>query len=309
GKDSKAAGGFAGAIQGAVLGDENETAGLQVDKIRSVTGGEHAGGFFGLADVAAVAEVSGEGNTTILSLIKAGSIDLIDAFRTYVYNADVIGSKDGLTVSASKGEKQGSGESIVYTGNAGGFGGSLLNGSVTGSSVTNLKSVKAPNYTGGFIGHGGKSGTVDADGIGIDQLLELDAGVLDIFGSNIDDCSVTGLTEGYTVQSTNGTEEIEGGFIGNADLSRMSTNTAEKLKQVYSDEIAGGFVGKTSMAYLVSVNVDSPLVNSILVAVNVLLQEVLYADELQNINLAEIEISGVLDLKLLSDEKTLSLTV
>ena len=309
GKDSKAAGGFAGAIQGAVLGDENKTAGLQVNKIRSVTGGEHAGGFFGLADVAAVAEVSGEGDTTILSLIKAGSIDLIDAFRTYIYNADVIGSTDGLTVTALKGEQQGSGESIVYTGNAGGFGGSLLNGSVKGSSVTNLKSVKAPNYTGGFIGHGGKSGTVDADGIGIDQLLELDAGVLDIFGSHIDNCSVAGLEEGYTVQSTNGTEEIAGGFIGNADLSRMSTNTAEKLKQVYSDEIAGGFVGKTSMAYLVSVNVDSPLVNSILVAVNVLLQEVLYADELQNINLAEIEISGVLDLKLLSDEKTLSLTV
>lgn len=309
GKDSKAAGGFAGAIQGAVLGDENETAGLQVDSIRSVTGGEHAGGFFGLADVAAVAEVSGEGNTTILSLIKAGSIDLIDAFRTYVYNADVTGSKDGLTVTASKGEKQGSGESIVYTGNAGGFGGSLLNGSVKGSSVTNLKSVKAPNYTGGFIGHGGKSGTVDADGIGIDQLLELNAGVLDIFGSHIDNCSVAGLEEGYTVQSTNGTEEIAGGFIGNADLSRMSENKAKNLKQVYSDEIAGGFVGKTSMAYLVSVNVDSPLVNSILAAVNVLLQKVLYADELQDINLAEIEIPGVLDLKLLSDEKTLSLTV
>ena len=309
GKDSKAAGGFAGAIQGAVLGDENETAGLQVNKIRSVTGGEHAGGFFGLADVAAVAEVSGEGNTTILSLIKAGSIDLIDAFRTYIYNADVIGSTDGLTVTALKGEQQGSGESIVYTGNAGGFGGSLLNGSVKGSSVTNLKSVKAPNYTGGFIGHGGKSGTVDADGIGIDQLLELDAGVLDIFGSHIDNCSVAGLTEGYTVQSTNGTEEIAGGFIGNADLSRMSENKAKNLKQVYSDEIAGGFVGKTSMAYLVSVNVDSPLVDSILDVVNVLLKEVLYADELQNINLAEIKIPGVLDLKLLSDGKTLSLTV
>ena len=309
GKDSKAAGGFAGAIQGAVLGDENKTAGLQVNKIRSVTGGEHAGGFFGLADVAAVAEVSGEGDTTILSLIKAGSIDLIDAFRTYIYNADVIGSTDGLTVTALKGEQQGSGESIVYTGNAGGFGGSLLNSSVKQSSVTNLKSVKAPNYTGGFIGHGGKSGTVDADGIGIDKILGLDAGVLDIFGSHIDNCSVAGLEEGYTVQSTNGTEEIAGGFIGNADLSRMSTNTAEKLKQVYSDEIAGGFVGKTSMAYLVSVNVDSPLVNSILVAVNVLLQEVLYADELQDIDFATINIPGVLDLKLLNDGKTLSLTV
>ena len=308
GKDSKAAGGFAGAIQGAVLGDENETAGLQVDSIRSVTGGEHAGGFFGLADVAAVAEVSGEGNTTILSLIKAGSIDLIDAFRTYVYNADVTGSKDGLTVTASKGEKQGSGESIVYTGNAGGFGGSLLNGSVKQSSVTNLKSVKAPNYTGGFIGHGGKSGTVDADGIGIDKILGLDAGVLDIFGSNIDDCSVTGLTEGYTVQSTNGTEEIAGGFIGNADLSRMSTNTAENLKQVYSDEIAGGFVGKTSMAYLISINVDSPLVDTILQVVNELIKA-LYIDNLQESDLVNINLPGLLKVELFNDGKTLGVTL
>ena len=308
GKDSKAAGGFAGAIQGAVLGDENETAGLQVDKIRSVTGGEHAGGFFGLADVAAVAEVSGEGNTTILSLIKAGSIDLIDAFRTYIYNADVIGSTDGLTVTALKGEQQGSGESIVYTGNAGGFGGSLLNGSVKGSSVTNLKSVKAPNYTGGFIGHGGKSGTVDADGTTIEGLLGVDAGVLDVFGSNIDNCSVTGLEEGYTVQSIDGSQEIAGGFIGNADLSRMSTNKAENLKQVYSDEIAGGFVGKTSMAYLISANVDSPLVDTILQVVNELIKA-LYIDDLQESDLVDIDLPGLLKVELFNDGKTLGVTL
>ena len=308
GKDSKAAGGFAGAIQGAVLGDENETAGLQVNKIRSVTGGEHAGGFFGLADVAAVAEVSGEGNTTILSLIKAGSIDLIDAFRTYVYNADVSGSKDGLTVTASKGEQQGSGESIVYTGNAGGFGGSLLNGSVKGSSVTNLKSVKALNYTGGFIGHGGKSGTVDADGTTIEGLLGVDAGVLDVFGSNIDNCSVTGLEEGYTVQSIDGSQEIAGGFIGNADLSRMSTNKAENLKQVYSDEIAGGFVGKTSMAYLISANVDSPLVDTILQVVNELIKA-LYIDDLQESDLVDIDLPGLLKVELFNDGKTLGVTL
>ena len=308
GKDSKAAGGFAGAIQGAVLGDENKTAGLQVNKIRSVTGGEHAGGFFGLADVAAVAEVSGKGNTTILSLIKAGSIDLIDAFRTYIYNADVIGSTDGLTVTALKGEQQGSGESIVYTGNAGGFGGSLLNGSVKGSSVTNLKSVKAPNYTGGFIGHGGKSGTVDADGTTIEGLLGVDAGVLDVFGSNIDKCSVAGLEEGYTVQSTNGTEEIAGGFIGNADLSRMSANTAENLKQVYSDEIAGGFVGKTSMAYLIRANVDSPLVDTILQVVNELIKA-LYIDDLQESNLVDINLPGLLKVELFNGGKTLGVTL
>lgn len=318
GENSEAAGGFAGAIQGAVLGENaenNKNDGevkrvieFQVNGIRSVTGGKHAGGFFGLADVASVAEISGEGKTTILSLIKTGSIDLLDAFRTYIYNADVIGSTDGLTVTALKGEQQGSGESIVYTGNAGGFGGSLLNGSVKGSSVTNLKSVKAPNYTGGFIGHGGKSGTVDADGTTIEGLLGVDAGVLDVFGSNIDKCSVAGLEEGYTVQSTNGTEEIAGGFIGNADLSRMSTNTAEKLKQVYSDEIAGGFVGKTSMAYLISANVDSPLVDTILQVVNELIKA-LYIDDLQESDLVDINLPGLLKVELFNDGKTLGVTL
>lgn len=318
GENSEAAGGFAGAIQGAVLGknaENNKNDGevkrvieFQVNGIRSVTGGKHAGGFFGLADVASVAEISGKDKTTILSLIKTGSIDLLDAFRTYIYNADVIGSTDGLTVTALKGEQQGSGESIVYTGNAGGFGGSLLNGSVKGSSVTNLKSVKAPNYTGGFIGHGGKSGTVDADGTTIEGLLGVDAGVLDVFGSNIDKCSVAGLEEGYTVQSTNGTEEIAGGFIGNADLSRMSTNTAEKLKQVYSDEIAGGFVGKTSMAYLIRANVDSPLVDTILQVVNELIKA-LYIDNLQESDLVDIDLPGLLKVELFNGGKTLGVTL
>ena len=54
-------------------------------------------------------------------------------------------------------------ENIVQTGNAGGFGGSLLNGSVKNASVTNLNQVNALNYTGGFIGHLGKSGVVDLD--------------------------------------------------------------------------------------------------------------------------------------------------
>ncbi len=322
GKDSKAAGGFAGAIQGAVLGENvqnNETdeeaervIELQVKGIRSVTGGEHAGGFFGLADVAAVAEISGNNSegekTTILELVKTGAIDILDAFRTYVYNAEVIGSKDGLTVIALKGIQEGEGESITYTGNAGGFGGSLLNGSVKGSNVTDLKSVKAPNYTGGFIGHGGKSGTVDADGTTIEGLLGVDAGVLDVFGSNIDNCSVTGLDEGYTVQSIDGSQEIAGGFIGNADLSRMSTNIAENLKQVYSDEIAGGFVGKTSMAYLVSVNADSPLVDTILQVVNELIKA-LYLDNLQESDLVNINLPGLLKVELLSDGKTLGVTL
>lgn len=51
----------------------------------------------------------------------------------------------------------------MYVGNAGGFAGSLLNGTVKDSAVVNLASVNAKAYGGGFIGHMGKSGAVDID--------------------------------------------------------------------------------------------------------------------------------------------------
>ena len=81
------------------------------------------------------------------------------------------------------------------------------------------------NYTGGFIGHLGKSGTVDLDSLGaLGELLSAGAGVMDIFGSHVDRCSVSGIPEGFTVHSDNTIEkqdksEIAGGFTGYANLA------------------------------------------------------------------------------------------
>lgn len=312
GDQAEAAGGFVGIVQGAVLGSEEEDDGLQAIGIRAVTGAEQAGGFFGIGDVAAVAEVAGGGDTTILGLIEAGAIDVLDAFRPYIYKAKVVGSQDGngLTVTATKERSEGSGDSLVYIGgNAGGFGGSFLNGTVTNSTVENLKSVKAPNYTGGFIGYSGKSGVVDANKVDLgDGLLDLNAGILDVFGSHINYCNVSGLDEGYTVQSTGGHQEIAGGFIGYADLSRMEEDTASKVRQVYSDEIAGGFVGKTSMAYLVSVDANSKLLDPILKVVNGLIKA-LYLDDPQDANFVELGIPEILEVEVLSGGKTLGVTL
>ena len=312
GDQAEAAGGFVGIVQGAVLGSEEEEEGLQAIGIRAVTGAEQAGGFLGIGDVAAVAEVAGGGDTTILGLIEAGAIDVLDAFRPYIYEAKVVGSQDGngLTVTATKERSEGSGDSLVYIGgNAGGFGGSFLNGTVTNSTVEDLKSVKAPNYTGGFIGYSGKSGVVDADKVDLGEgLLDLNAGILDVFGSHINYCNVSGLDEGYTVQSTGGNQEIAGGFIGYADLSRMEQDTASNVRQVYSDEIAGGFVGKTSMAYLVSVDVNSKLLDPILKVVNGLIKA-LYLDDLQDANFVELGIPEILEVEVLSDGKTLGVTL
>ena len=301
---AKTAGGFAGMLEGTVLGKKDkQEAGISVKNIRSVIAGEYAGGCFGVADVAGVANISAGDETSLLDkLLKLGRTDVLDAFRSYVYYGNVIGIKDaGLSVSANKAIKSGQNNQVTYSGTAGGFGGSLLNGSVKNSTVTQLSNVRGLNSVGGFIGYSGKSGVVKADKIDVlgnntGQLLGGALGVMDIFGSHIDNCSVSGTSDGYTVQSQNGDEQIAGGFIGYANLARMSNCTAGSesdlnngLKQVASGGTAGGFAGRTSFAYLADLKLDSGPVNVIFMLVNKLIKA-LYLDKLQGSNLLKINL-------------------
>ena len=301
---AKTAGGFAGMLEGTVLGKKDTSeAGISVTNIRSVIAGEYAGGCFGVADIAGVANISAGDETSLLDkLLKLGRTDVLDAFRSYVYYGNVIGSKDaGLSVSANKAIKSGQNNQVTYSGTAGGFGGSLLNGSVKNSTVTKLSNVRGLNSVGGFIGYSGKSGVVKADKIDVlgdstGQLLGGALGVMDIFGSHIDNCSVSGTSDGYTVQSQNGEEQIAGGFIGYANLARMSKCTAGSdsdlnsgLKQVASGGTAGGFAGRTSFAYLADLKLDSGPVNVIFMLVNKLIKA-LYLDKLQGSNLLKINL-------------------
>ena len=101
---AKAAGGFAGNLEGTVLGEKGtKEAGVSVQNIRSVVAGEYAGGCFGVADVAGVANISAGNETSLLDkLLELGRTDVLDAFRSYVYYGTVSGSKDaGLSVSAN----------------------------------------------------------------------------------------------------------------------------------------------------------------------------------------------------------------
>lgn len=301
---AKTAGGFAGMLEGTVLGKKDkQEAGISVTNIRSVIAGEYAGGCFGVADVAGVANISAGNETSLLDkLLKLGRTDVLDAFRSYVYYGNVSGSKDaGLSVNANVAVKSGQNNQVTYSGTAGGFGGSLLNGSVKNSTVTQLSNVRGLNSVGGFIGYSGKSGVVKADKIDVlgnntGQLLGGALGVMDIFGSHIDNCSVSGTSDGYTVQSQNGDEQIAGGFIGYANLARMSKCTAGSdsdlnsgLKQVASGGTAGGFAGRTSFAYLADLKLDSGPVNVIFMLVNKLIKA-LYLDKLQGSNLLKINL-------------------
>ena len=304
---AKAAGGFAGSLCGAVLGEKDKPeSGIRADKIRSVVAGEYAGGCFGIADVSGAANISANGETSVLQyLLKLGKTDVLDAFRSYVYYGKITGSPDaGLGVSANTATKSGQNNEVTYSGTAGGFGGSLLNGSVKNSSVTGLNYVTGLNSVGGFVGYSGKSGVVkmeklDVLGDNAGQLLGGALGVLDIFGSHIDDSSVAGIPGGYTVQSKGGEEQIAGGFIGYASLSRMSgcnagdaQNQENSLKLVESGGTAGGFAGRTSFAYLADVKLDSTVVDALLVVLDNLVK-VLYLDKIQDSNLLHINLGIV----------------
>ncbi|MBM6920081.1 Cna B-type domain-containing protein [Phocea massiliensis] len=306
------AGGFAGYIQAAVLG-ERDAAGdmLAVTGLHSVDGGLYAGGFFGLADTAAVAEISGtnaEGATTDIlgALINLGSVDALDVLRTYIYHASVQGIKEGYTVQAHTTTAEGIMDEKRQTGCAGGFGGGLLNGTIRNSAASGLSTVRGCNYTGGFVGHMGKSGVVDIDSAEIlAKLLGATVGALDLFGSQVYDSSVQGYAMGAVIEAAGGEQPIAGGFVGYSDLGRIDSSHATQLKKVTSEQVAGGFIGQTDMNYIVSAQIQSVLLEAVLQVVNELL-EALYLNDtrLESINLGDLNL-GILEVELLSDGNTL----
>ena len=310
------AGGFAGSLEASAVGEKDSTAKkIQVQNLRSVDGGLYAGGFFGLADVAGVAQVSGkdpnDSKTKLLSgLIKLGNTSVLDAFRTYIYDSKVTGVQSGLTVQAHSGSQEATQSETRYTGCAGGFGGGMMDGSVKYSAVSNLANVEGLNYTGGFVGHLGKSGVADIDDVSVLDKLLLDGtvGALDLFGSHVDNCSVTGFGLGTVIKAQGGQQPIAGGFAGYADLAKINGCSTTALKQVTSGQIAGGFIGKTDMNYVVSTKLQSKLLNGLFEIVNKLLR-ILYIGDLQNLGFVNVNLGPILKLKILSEGDTLSVTL
>ena len=309
------AGGFAGSLEASAVGEENSTSGkVQIENLRSVDGGKYAGGFFGLADVAGVAQVSGkdpnDSKTKLLSgLIKLGNTSVLDAFRTYIYDSKVTGVQSGLTVQAHSGSQEATQSETRYTGCAGGFGGGMMDGSVKYSAVSNLANVEGLNYTGGFVGHLGKSGVADIDDVSVlDELLSGQLGALDLFGSHVENCSVSGFGLGTVIKAQGGQQPIAGGFAGYADLAKISSCSTNLLKKVASGQIAGGFIGKTDMNYVVSTELQSKLLNGLFEIVNELLR-ILYIGDLQNLGFVNVNLGPILKLKILSEGDTLSVTL
>lgn len=324
-----AAGGFIGLAQAAVIGDINgsDSARATVSDLRGVEGGLYAGGFVGVAQTGGVAEVAGGtgggADASILGLLKLGNASVIQAFQPVIYDATVNGVNDGVTVEAHSWDTGGLLSSQRVSGNAGGFAGTIMGGMILRSSVNDLNSVSSPNYAGGFVGYTGKTGVADVEDVTVlDKLLGVSAGVANVIGTTIENCSVAGKVGGCTVVSqgvggsmaendASGTgEQIAGGFFGYADVSHISGSRASNLKLVRSPQVAGGFGGKTSYAYLISAEVDSVLVDALLQVVNALLKA-LWVPELENLDVISIQLPDgkVLKLDVLKDGDVLSVAL
>ena len=325
------AGGFVGMSVGTVFGEQkldengqlyiNEAAGLSANNVRTVIGGKNAGGFIGKSSVAGVAEVAGEDQSSSLlgQVLELNAIDVLDIFRTYIYASHVTGSADsGLEVTANEGgQLKDYNDNLVYDGNAGGFAGSLLSGDTHKCSVERLRTVRGLNLTGGFVGYMGKTGLVDADGVDVlDKLLGLGVGVADVIGCQAEECYVKGMDPdaedgGFTVASENSNQEtaqIAGGFVGYANLGRMTDDHVYGLKQVSSGQTAGGFVGRTSHAYLAEVTLDGALLEVVTALLNIVLDKLLNIDKLEDTNLIHIDL-GIIELDALYEGDLISLTL
>ena len=329
-----AAGGFVGLAQATVMGERNaadsshDAARVTVNDLRGVEGGLYAGGFVGLAETGGVAEVAGgtgEGSSTsLLDILKLGSVEVIQAFQPFIYDGTVNGVTDGVVVSAHTWDEGGLLGSKRMSGNAGGFAGTIMGGEVLRGVSNDMNSVSAPNYAGGFVGYTGKTGIADVEDVSaleqLGNILGLTAGVANVIGTTVEDSAVTGIPGGYTVASQGtagmapesgadsaGTgEQIAGGFAGYADLAHITNCDAGNLKLVRSAQTAGGFAGKTSFAYLISAEADSALLNAVLSVLDQLVK-LLYLDDLQNLDAIKIDLLGkALSLDVLSDGSVLT---
>ena len=335
-----AAGGFAGSIEATVLGElttngdnpdaaggdnlnlpVNTAKGVSVSGLRGVDGGNFAGGLVGLADVAGAADVASsdtEGaGASVLKLIGIGGVSVLQAFQPCIYAARVDGVADGLTVRAHEADTGGLLTAERRSGNAGGFIGSIMSGAVRESSLTNLSTVSGPSYTGGFIGYTGKSGVLDVEDASLlERLIGLDASAINTFSTLVQNSTVAGIPAGYTVASTGSDVcegedawQISGGFVGHADLARITGCRATALKRVGSGEVAGGFAGKGTHAYLVSADANSPLVSALLVVVSALVKA-LWLDDLQTTGFIDIKLSDwVLHLQVEGGGSTLKVSL
>ena len=258
----------------------------------SATNG-NAGGFVGYMGAASIASLGGLGLLDDIVKLPANFVTLLSATVPTVYYADVSAVNDGwgYTVTSEGGRS------------AGGFAGFLQGAQVgmkekvadfpalgNGSNgiptdktetdnitATGLRSVTAGDYAGGFFGYADAANTLNVKGTdeaGSNEkftLLKLlsigDIAAIELAKSYIYNSSVTGISNGYKVESLNAYawktadwDEDEnkaacvGGFGGLLQAGVVRYSMADKLGTVTGRNYAGGFVGRMGKSSILKAN-------------------------------------------------------
>lgn len=252
-----------------------------------------AGGFVGYMGAASVASLGGLGLLGDIIELPANFVSLISATVPTVYYADVSAVNDGWGyIVTSEGGRS-----------AGGFAGflqgaqvgmkekvadfpALGNGSngiptdkteTANITATGLRSVAAGDYAGGFFGYADAANTLNVKGTDeagenenftLLKLLSIgNIAAIELAKSYIYNSSVTGISNGYKVESLNAYawktadwDEDEnkaacaGGFGGLLQAGIVRYSMADKLGTVTGKNYAGGFVGRMGKSSILKVD-------------------------------------------------------
>ena len=252
-----------------------------------------AGGFVGYMGAASIASLGGLGLLGDLVKLPSNFVSLCSATVPTVYYADVAAPLDGwgYIVTASGGRSAGGfagflqGAQVGIKEKADNFP-ELGNNSVdipsekTGTeniTATGLRSVTAGDYAGGFFGYANAADTLNVKGTDegggnknftLLNLLTLgQISAVELAKSYIYNSSVTGIDDGYMVESLNAyawktadwNEDVNkaacaGGFGGLLQAGVVRYSMAKDLSVVSGRNYSGGFLGRMGKSSILKVN-------------------------------------------------------
>ena len=174
------------------------------------------------------------GQATLVSAVDLlSNLTAVQYERFELNHVSLTGADDGYTVTAAGGR-------------AGGAVGYAMGGDVVDVTVSQLRSVNAASYAGGFGGQIIPGTVTGQDGSGL-KLLGLVSvsnlvSVIDAVHTFVNNSSVAGIPSGFTVTARNAAQNsAAGGFVGWSINSKFTGCAVSRLSAAAADGYAGGF--------------------------------------------------------------------
>ena len=134
----------------------------------------------------------------------------------------------------------------------------------------------------------------------LNELLSGTLGALDLFGSHVENCSVSGFGLGTVIKAQGGQQPIAGGFAGYADLAKISSCSTDLLKKSPAVRLQAALSARYELHR--QHKLQSQLLNFVFAIVNKLLS-ILYIGDLQKVGVIDINLGWPLTVKCWQTER------